>query len=207
MRPTAAYMGGTPVKNETAGRAGNGTHCSECGHPLATTKPAARADDGGELISLVAPVPGAEAMYADFLARVAEGSRKMETGRKRQPRKCRPMKFKYPTGDRYGHGDWIRSGSAPLAVVSVPAGEHDDDYLWRQRFPTLDRFLAHCEVAGRVLRRYATAGGYGQRLELPVRPGSLEVGEVLELTADEIRFQCCELAGSVWPGVPATSAA
>lgn len=152
------------MNHETAGRAGNATHCPECGHALTrkASSVSAKRDDGAELISLVCPVPGAEAMHADFLARVADGSRKLATGRKRAQRKR----------------------------------EDRDDYAWRQAEPTLERFLAHCEVAGRILRRYALPGGTGQRLELPAFPGSLEVGEVLEVTADEIRARAHEIAGA-----------
>ena len=67
--------------------------------------------------------------------------------------------------------------------------EHDADYAWRMAHADLDRFLAHCEVAGRVVRRWAL-DAHRQHLVL-------KSGRAIELSADEVLGQSRALATGV----------
>jgi hypothetical protein len=126
--------------------------CPTCGH---TTRPTMKktADPLDILTTTIEPAPGSETMYADFLARIESGTRKLATGRKRKALKR----------------------------------EDPDDYAWRITHGAEDRFLAHAEVAGWVLRRWATPGGTGQVLIFPTLPGGLTPGETVEWDAQTIR--------------------
>lgn len=64
--------------------------------------------------------------------------------------------------------------------------ESDADYAFRLAHADLDRYLAHCEVAGWVLRRYATSADLVW-LEFPAEPGSLTVGYADTFRADVLR--------------------
>lgn len=162
------------------------------------TKPSAVATDAAALIALITPAPGAEAVYEDFTARVAAGLRKVETGGKRKARKAKAMRYEYPS-------QW--PGAAPGAVVSIPGGEASDDYAWRTAHPALDQFLAHCEVAGRILSRHAAPGGLGQVLTFPSKIGGLKPGVSVTFTADEVREWAKQIALGTAGRLAATPAA
>lgn len=76
-------------------------------------------------------------------------------------------------------------------------GRHELDIAWRKQNPELDQWLARAEVAGWVLRRWAVSADV-QHLELPITPGSLATGMVVEWTATEIRDKADELV-TEWP--------
>lgn len=119
--------------------------------PIARPRKTKMVDTSG-LPERITPASGYEGMYADFLARVESGTRKMNTGRKRRQRKH----------------------------------ESEADYGWRMRHAAEDRFLAHCEVGGLILRRWATDDGDGQIVVFPDTPGSLTAGETRTLMAAEV---------------------
>jgi hypothetical protein len=67
--------------------------------------------------------------------------------------------------------------------------------VFRKKYPNVDAFLAHCEVGGHILRRWAIHNGHGQHLVFPIRPGSLNKGIEIELTVQEIHQYARQLAG------------
>ena len=178
---------------DRAGREADPTVCPTCGHqlsPEAERRPAraSRATRGTaelELLALVTPVPGAEAMFAAFLAR---------GGKVRHGTKAKPARTgMYPRTLSNLARDW------PTGGVPLPTGTHEHDAAWRKRHAGLDRFLSHCEIAGRILRGWATPDGEGQVLTMTL-DGLTSAGE-WTLTAAEIRYYARGLATGSYVGL------
>lgn len=173
-----------------------------------TKKPASPATSAFTGLPVVVPVPGAEEMYAAYCAR----------GKAARRGKKSAMKYQYPDGfvsesgalawkpgapNYYGPTPILGPPSPqsyrtapPLSgSVSTPTGPDARDVAWRKKNATLDGYLAHLEVAGRILRRYAIDADT-MHLELPESPGSLTVGETLEWSAERITANLEHLANT-----------
>lgn len=128
----------------------------------------------GDTYPIVYAAPGFEQMLADYRKRKP---------RKRKPR-VTPVVLTYPkTPNMHPYNPLRRWPSN--AVIKMPA-HHKYDIAFRRKHPALDKFLAECEVAGHIARRYASWLGDGQVITFPEYPGSLTDGATVEWTVAEI---------------------
>lgn len=130
----------------------------------------------------VRPAPGFEKMYADYTKRKY---------RKRRARLTTKV-LHYPKVSLHPYNPLPRW---PNHTIKVPP-THKDDLAWMRKHPDIDRFLAACEVAGHIARRYASWLGDGQIITFPAHPGSLDHGRTVEWTAAEIMANLFILSGN-----------
>lgn len=123
---------------------------------------------------IVYAAPGFEKMLADY--------------RKRKPRKRKPRMIPtvltYPKTTKMHPYNPLRRWPSN-AVIKMPA-HHKDDIAFRRKHRALDKWLAECEVAGHIARRYASFLGDGQVITFPEYPGSLDEGATVDWTVAEI---------------------
>lgn len=121
---------------------------------------------------IVYAAPGFEKMLADY--------------RKRKPKRRNPrvstVVLSYPKVKMHPYNPLRRW---PDTLIKVPP-HHKDDIAFRRKHRDLDRWLAECEVAGHIARRYASFLGDGQVITFPEYPGSLNDGATVDWSVDTI---------------------
>lgn len=130
----------------------------------------------------VKAAPGYERIYAEYVK-----------SKPRRPRTRISTKvLSYPKVKLHPYNPLRRW---PDDLVKVPP-THRDDVAFRRKHPTLDRWLARCEVAGHINRRYASWLGDGQVITFPAYPGSLDDGVTVDWTVPEIMANLTMIANA-----------